>query len=419
LASRPASLDFIRKKLDAGTLAEFEVQAIISDLMAEQLSSAESAAFISGVYTNGLNTDETVFLTKAILCTGGVLKPKRKPVVSEHSIGGVAGDRSSMLVVPIIASLGLAIPKTATRAISSACGSADAMELFAPVDLNIAQAERVVNKTGGCLIWGGAVNIAAADDKLIKIRHPLRLDPKPLLLASILAKKKAEGARFVVLDIPVGRGAKIASVEEARELATDFEALGKHLEMDVSCLISDGSEPLMNCVGPALEARSVLEILGGKKESPLVEKACVMSGILLSSVKGLSRQEGYNIAKQQVRSGKALEKFREIIEAQGGNPGVRASDVKLAKHSQKVYSKESGVIAHIDNKTLSRIARMLGAPGDKEAGLEFFVSKGQSVKAKQRVGTLYSDSKEKIGLALDFLRKTQVAEIEKLVFDVV
>jgi AMP phosphorylase len=285
--------------------------------------------------------------------------------------------------------------------------------------LNVEQAERVVNKTGGCLIWGGAVNIAAADDKLIKVRHPLRLDPKPLLLASILAKKKAEGARFVVLDIPVGRGAKIASVEEARELAVDFEALGKHLEMDVSCLISDGSEPLMKCVGPALEARSVLEILGGKNDSPLIEKACVMSGVLLSSVKGLSRSEGYNMAKQQVRSGKALEKFREIIEAQGGNPRVKPSDVRLAKHSHKVYAKESGLIAHIDNKTLSRIARILGAPSDKEAGLEFYVGKGQKVKAKQHVGTLYSDSKEKIDLAAEFLRKTQVAEIEKLVFDVV
>jgi AMP phosphorylase len=387
--------------------------------MAERLSSAESAAFISGVYTKGLNTDETVFLTKAILATGGTIKTKHKPVVSEHSIGGVAGDRCSMLVVPIIASLGLTIPKTATRAISSACGSADAMEIFAPVNLNVAQTERVVNDTGGCLIWGGAVNIAAADDRLIKIRNPLHLDPKPLLLASILAKKKAEGARFVVLDIPVGRGTKIPDVEEARELATDFEALGKHLEMDVFCLISDGSEPMMNCVGPALEARGVLEILEGKNESPLVEKACVMSGILLSAVKGITRQEGYKMAKQQVNSGKALEKFREIIAAQGGKPNVRVEDVRLGTYSQKVFSNESGVVAHVDNKTLSRIARILGAPGDKEAGIQLLVNKNSKVKNRQHVATLYSDSKEKIGMAFDQLRKTPIIEIEKLVFDVV
>jgi AMP phosphorylase len=420
LAPRPSSLDYIHKKLDGGTLAENEVRAIIDDLMAERLSSAESAAFISGVYTEGLNTDETVFLTKAILATGGIIKPKKRGVVvSEHSIGGVAGDRSSMLVVPIIASLGLTIPKTATRAISSACGSADAMEIFAPVDLNISQAERVINKAGGCLIWGGAVNIAAADDKLIKIRNPLRLDPKPLLLASILAKKKAEGARYVVLDIPIGRGAKVATMEEAHELANDFEALGKHLDMEIACVITDGSEPAMNCVGPALEARSVLEILGGETSSPLVEKACIMSGVLLSAVKDVTRQEGYRIAKQQIASGKALEKFREIIEAQGGNRGVRPSDVELADNSQKVFARESGVVAHVDNKTLSRIARILGAPSDKQAGIEILVSKGARVRAKQHIATLYSHSEEKIGFALEQLRKTPIIEIEKLVFDVV
>ena len=420
LAPRPASLDYIHKKLDGGTLAENEIKAVIDDLMAEQLSSAESAAFIAGVYTNGLNTDETVFLTKAILATGGALKPKkRKPVVSEHSIGGVAGDRTSMLVVPIIASLGLAIPKTATRAISSACGSADAMEIFAPVELSIKEAERVVNNTGGCLIWGGAVNIAAADDKLIKIRNPLRLDPKPLLLASILAKKKAEGARFVVLDIPVGRGAKIPNVEEARELAKDFEALGKHLDMEVACVITDGSEPAMNCVGPALEAKRVLEILEGKASAPLVEKACVVSGVLLSTVKGVTRQEGYKMAKQQLESGKALEKFREIVAAQGGNPRVRPGDIRFAHHSQKVLAAESGVVSHVDNKVLSRVARVLGAPSDKEAGIALEVAKNSRVAAKRHVATLYSDSEEKIGFALDQLKKTPLIEIEKLVFDVV
>ncbi len=419
LAPRPASLDFIRKKLDGGTLAESEVKSIISDLMAEQLSSAESAAFVSSVYINGLNTDETVFLTNAILNTGGRLKPKRKPVVSEHSIGGVAGDRSSMMVVPLVASLGLTIPKTATRAISSACGSADAMEIFARVNLNVREAERVVNKTGGCLIWGGAVNIAAADDKLIKIRNPLRLDPQPLLLASILAKKKAEGARFVVLDIPVGRGAKIQGVEEARELANAFETLAKHLEMEWSCVITDGSEPAMNCVGPALEARRVLELLQGKEESPLIEKACTMTGVLLAAVKGITRQEGYRIAKLQMTNGKALEKFREIIEAQGGNPDVKPGDVRLAQHSQIVKAAESGVVAHVDNKTLSRVARILGAPSDKTAGIALNVAKNDKVKARQNVATLYSESKEKIVFALEQLRKTPIVEIEKLVFDVV
>ncbi len=202
LASRPQSLEFVRKKLDGKVLSDFEVKSVIKDLMEEKLSSAELAAFIAGVYTRGLSTDETVSLTEAILDSGGRFVWSGKKVLSEHSIGGVSGDRSSMLIVPIIASLGLLIPKTCTKAISSASATADAMEVLARVDLSLVEAKKVVDKTNGCLIWGGGVDIAAADDKLIKIRNPLHLDPKPLLLSSILAKKKAEGAEFVLLDIP-------------------------------------------------------------------------------------------------------------------------------------------------------------------------------------------------------------------------
>ncbi|MFH0834961.1 MAG: thymidine phosphorylase, partial [Candidatus Micrarchaeota archaeon] len=369
LARRPASLDYIRKKLDGEILSQQEVSAIIDDLMAERLSSAELAAFIVGVYTKGMSAEETVSLTNAIYTSGGSLHSKKKPVVSEHSIGGVAGDRCSMLVVPIIASLGLTIPKTCTRAISSASGSADAMEVIAPVELQLKDAERVVDKTGGCLIWGGAINLAAADDKLIKIRNPLRLDPKPLLLSSILAKKKAEGAQYVLLDLPVGRGAKLASIEEARDLAKDFEALGRYLGMQISCSITDGSEPLMDTIGPALEARTVLQTLYGGGSAALADKACVMSGVLLSMVRGITREEGARIAKQQMVSGRALAKFKEIAAAQGGNPDLKPEDIKVGKYVQLVKSKETGKVAHIDNRCVSRVCRALGAPSDKQAGM--------------------------------------------------
>src|SRR3989344_4337849 len=188
LMRRPASLDFVRKKLDGGILNGKEIEEIIKDLNSENLSQAELAAFIAGIYTRGLNTDETVALTKAVF---------------EHSIGGVAGDRVSMIIVPVMASLGYTIPKTCSRAISSAAGTADVMEVLAPVSLTLKKVKQVVEKTGGCLVWGGALNMASADDKLIKIRNPLRLDPKPLLLSSILAKKKAEGAKYVLIDLPV------------------------------------------------------------------------------------------------------------------------------------------------------------------------------------------------------------------------
>ncbi|MBI4406300.1 thymidine phosphorylase, partial [Candidatus Micrarchaeota archaeon] len=219
---RPKSLDYIKKKLDKRVLTESEIREIINDLMQERLSNAELAAFITGVYMDELGADETASLTQAIYQTGDRLEFKGK-IVSEHSIGGVAGDRTSMVLVPLLASLGITIPKTCTRAISSAAGTADVMEVLCPVSLSLPEIKNVVKKVGGCLVWGGAVNMAVADDKLIKIRNPMHLDPKSLLLASILAKKKAEGATHVLLDIPIGRGAKILELETARTLAQDFK----------------------------------------------------------------------------------------------------------------------------------------------------------------------------------------------------
>ncbi|MFH1056392.1 MAG: AMP phosphorylase [Candidatus Micrarchaeota archaeon] len=419
LTQRPASLDYVRKKLDGGILSDAEINAIISDLTAEKLSQAELAAFIVAVYTKGLNTDETVGLTKAIFSSGKQLYFKSRNVVSEHSIGGVAGDRVSMILVPIIASLGITIPKTCSRAISSAAGTADVMEVFCPVMLPMDKVEKAVKKTNACLVWGGGLNMASADDKLIKIRNPLRLDPKPLLLSSILAKKKAEGAKFVLIDLPVGRGAKISDEKKARELAKDFSALGSLLGMKVESTITDGSEPLIETIGPVLEARTVLETLDGQANHALLEKSCLMSGILLSMVKGISREEGYKIAKQQVSSGKALAKFRQIIEAQGGNPNVKPQDLVPGKFKLVVKSQEEGKVEHIDNRAISRVCRALGSPQDKKAGMIFLVSKGEHVEAGDPLFELYSQNKEKLAFALEQLETVKIIEIERIILDVV
>ena len=416
--ARPNSLDFIRKKLDGKPLAEDEIVAIIDDLMRETLSSTELAAFISGIYCNGMTTEETAALTNAICNSGEVLNFGKEVVVSSHSIGGVAGDRVSLLIVPIIASLGIKIPKTASRAISSASGTADAMEVLTKVALDIDEIRRVVAKTNGCLVWGGSVRLASADDKLIRIRNPLRLDPKPLLLSSILAKKKAEGAGYVIIDIPVGRSAKIEKIEEGRALAKDFEKLGMHLGMEVKCIISDGSAPLINSIGPALEAKEVLETLEQHKQNMLLEKSCLMAGIILQMTRGVAREEGYRLAMQQVMSGKALEKLQEIIAEQGGRP-VKSQDVKLGRLRASVKAEESGKISHVDNKAISRICRMLGAPSDKQAGIILKASKGQHVEKGDEIIELVSNNQDKLAYALKQLKSFKIFEVENIILDVV
>jgi AMP phosphorylase len=419
---RPASLDYVRKKLDGGVLTGHEISAIINDLMAQRLSSAELASFISSVYINGLSTDETASLTEAIIASGEVLKPPFEPAASEHSIGGVAGGRASMLIVPIMASLGVCMPKTASRAISSAAATADVMEVLAPVALDSKRIHAVLQEAGGCIVWGGAVNIAAADDKLIKIRNPLRLDPQPLLISSILAKKKAEGAKYVVFDIPTGRGAKVESLEKARELARAFEVFSARLGLRVSAVISDGSEPLMSYIGPTLEAREVIRTLasGGKEGSArLSDKACFACGVLLHLIRGVTQEEGNRIARFQLENGKAYEKFKQIIAAQGGNPDVKESDLAPGEHKAAFFAKSEGTVNHIDNKAISHVLRALGSPRDKRAGIAIKVSKGQRVMPGQELFELYSSTSESLKLGEEAARKTEVIELQRVVFEVV
>ncbi len=417
---RPISLDYIRKKLDGTALTAGEINEIISDVMAEKFSLAELVAFVSAVYVRGANNEEIVALTDAIYRSGESMHfDEGKNVVSEHSIGGVAGDRVSMLIVPILASLGFLVPKTATRAISSASGTADAMECFARVDLTRAEVEKVVKSAGGCLVWGGGVNMAVADDKLIKVRQPLRLDPHGLLLASILAKKKAEGAKYVLLDIPYGHGAKIEHLEDARDLAKEFKALGAKLGMDIMVVITDGSEPIISQMGPGLEARAVLDALQGKGHEALVEKACVMAGLVVEQFQKLPQGEGCKIVRRQIESGKAFEKFKEIIKAQGGNPDVKAEDIEVGTVRAVVHAPIDGQVSHIDNKGIFKACRALGAPSYKGAGIILKVHTGQTIRAGDELFELVTNSEDALKYTISKKDDYKIVEIKEIIQDVI
>ncbi len=417
---RPASLDYIRKKLDGVALSASEINEIITDVMEEKFSLAELVAFVSAVYIRGANTDEIVALTNAIYKSGESMEfDDSCQVVSEHSIGGVAGDRVSMLIVPILASLGFLVPKTATRAISSASGTADAMECLARVDLTRAEVEKVVKTAGGCLVWGGGVNMAVADDKLIKVRQPLRLDPHGLLLASILAKKKAEGAGHILLDIPYGRGAKIERLDEARQLAQEFKELGAKLNMKIIAIITDGSEPVIQQMGPALEARAVLEALQGKGHDSLVEKACVMSGLVVEQCKVLPQGEGYKLAKKSITSGAAYKKFKEIIQAQGGKPEIKPEDIAVGTVRSTVHAPYDGRVSHIDNKAIFKACRALGAPSYKGAGLILHVRTGQEVKKGEALFELVTNSEEALKYTISKKDDYKIIEIKEIILDVI
>lgn len=396
---RPKSVEFIKKKIRDETLQGHEIRTIIQDIVDNNLSDIELSAFITAEYINGLTMDETVALTSAMVETGEYFDFGNN-TVDKHCVGGVAGNRTTLILVPIIAAAGLIIPKTSSRAITSPAGTADTMEVLANVDFNVDELKRIVRKTNGCIAWGGSVNLAPADDKIIRVEYSLSIDPEGQVLASVMAKKKSVDADFLVIDIPVGKGSKIEEMETANALASKFIELGKRLDISTECLVTDGSSPIGNGVGPALEARDVLDILEGKGPTDLANKAIDLSGVLLELVGKVNKGEGRKVADDILSSGKARKKMQQIIKAQGGNPNIKAEDIQLGEHTHEITSDVKGRVRFIDNSLISKVARAAGAPKDKLAGLYLHVKVGQQVEKDQPLFTLYSEIEDKLDEAI-------------------
>jgi len=394
-ARKPESLIYIRKKLDDKKLNEKEINAIIKDVVNNRLSETELTYFVSGCYDNGLEMEEVVNLTKAIVEHGGRLKLGKKIILDKHCVGGLAGNRTSMVIVPIIAAAGYTIPKTSSRAISSASGTADTVETLCPVSLSVKDVTRVVKKTNGCLVWGGAMGMASADDRLIKIEKLLSLDPRGLLLASIMAKKMSVGATHVLVDIPCGKEAKIKNMKEALKLKRQFIELSKRLGIKIRVIITDGSQPIGNGIGPVLEARDVINVLKGDGPNDLREKSIHMSGIMLEMI---GEKNGLRIAKEMLDSGLAYKKMKEIIKIQGGN--LKSSIVnRLGRYKKEFYSNKSGIVKRIDNNKANSIGRVAGAPEDKFAGVLLNVKRNSKVTKNELIFTIYSSNKDRLKYA--------------------
>ena len=403
-ASKPESLIFVREKLFGKKLNGKKIDAIIKDVVDEDLSMVEIAYFVSGCMVHGLDDKETVQLTKAIVRNGSKLTfGKGKIVLDKHCIGGVPGNRTTMLIIPICSSLGIIMPKTSSRAITSPAGTADTMETMAEVAVPAPELMKIAKKIHGFIAWGGGVDLAAADDKMIKARHPLSLDPQGMLLASIMAKKFAAGSNHVLIDIPVGPQVKIKNKKDGNHLKRRFESIGKMLGMKVKVILSDGEEPIGRGIGPSLEANDVMETLknskGGSKD--LRAKAVYMAGLLLEMCGKAKKGQGAALAKKQLDSGAAYDQMVKIIEAQG----KKTLQPEVAKLKKAIPAEKSGKVSYVNNKMVARIARMAGAPKSAGAGLWLDKKLGDRVKKGDILYTIYSDSRESLNTAAKFAKQ--------------
>ena len=391
VAKFPSSLQFIRNKLKGRKLSYEEIFEIVKDVVEGNLSEIEIASFVTALHNLGLDLEEAAGLTMAMVGTGERLKLNKELIVDKHSIGGVPGDKTTLLVVPIIAACGLTIPKTSSRAITSACGTADRAEVFMPVNLNIEEMKAVVNKTNGCIVWGGSLHLAPADDIFVQAEYPLSIDP--LLLPSIMSKKMAVGANYVAIDIPCGRGTKVKTIGDANLLANDFIGLGRKLGMKVQCAITYGEQPLGHAIGPALEAKEALEVLMRKKAAPdLVDKATHIAGMILEMVNRGDQKTALDV----IKSGKAEEKLREIIFEQGGDNEVKPDDILIGEYGIDFAAEENGYVLWINNAELSEVARAAGSPKDKGAGVLLHKKLGDKVKKGEKLFTVYAEKMRKL-----------------------
>jgi len=409
LSSMPKSVEFIKKKLNNHSLSKKEIHIIIEDIVSNCLSEAEIALFIVAMDKAGMTIKEIAHLIEAILETGSKLNLKNKYLVDKHSIGGIAGNRTTPIVVSICASAGLMIPKSSSRAITTAAGTADVIETIARVDFSMKELKKIVKKTKGCMIWGGGLGMVPADSKIIHVEKQLSIDPESQLIASIMAKKLAVGSKYIVIDIPYGSSAKVTK-QKALQLKRKFEEIGKYFKKKMRVVLTDGDQPMGMGVGPALELKDVMAVLNPQQQGPedLEDKSTFLAGILLEMTKKAEKQKGQNLAKKILSSGKAFEKFKEIIKAQKGT----FKEIREAKFNKTIFSKKRGKVIKINNKRINALARTAGCPKDKFAGLKIYVSLKDKIKKGDKLLTIYAETKSRLNEALKFYKQMKPISIK-------
>lgn len=393
----PASASVIRAKVYGNRLNGDDCKAVIEDCVAHRLSDLDLAAFVTACAGNNLDTSETLALTRAMIGVGERLDWGAEPILDKHCVGGLPGNRTTPIVVAIVAAAGYRIPKTSSRAITSPAGTADTMEVMAPVALDISAMRRVIDAEGGCVVWGGGLDLSPADDILIRIERSLDFDSEGQLVASILSKKAAAGSTHVLIDMPVGPTAKVRSTVAAETLSRRLSVIAEKIGLRLAVHQSDGLVPVGRGIGPALEARDVLAVLRGSPDAPvdLRSRSLDVAGAVLEMTQ--PETSGRARAEALLRSGAAEAKFMAICAAQGGfrEPGE-------APHRHVVSADRDGIVTAFDNRRISRIAKLSGAPGRKTSGVRLHVSLGAHIERGAPLYEIHAETPGELAWALEY-----------------
>ncbi|SHN61758.1 phosphonate metabolism protein/1,5-bisphosphokinase (PRPP-forming) PhnN [Bradyrhizobium erythrophlei] len=385
----PSSRRLLQRKIAGERLGEQEYGILFRDIVDGCYPESETAAFLVKMLQT-LDEAEVVSVAKARCQFMQRIDWGDSIVVDKHSLGGIPGSRITLIVVPIVAAHGLLMPKTSSRAITSASGTADVMEAICRIDLNAAEVYRVVKDVRGCIAWNGRLNHSVLDDVVNSIARPLDVNNNYWSVASILSKKWTAGSTHVVVDMPYGPRAKLKSLQEANELGRVFEFVGSGLGLTVRAKATDGSRPIGRGIGPALEFRDVCMVLDNHPDAvpDLREKALVFAAEILSFDPAIgSVEKGRAVAEKLLISGAARARFDAIVDAQGRVPKAEQGPLH-----HTVHAPFRARVLDIDGWHLAGVARRAGAPFDKGAGIDLLVRVGDEVLPGAPLYTIYASA---------------------------
>jgi pyrimidine-nucleoside phosphorylase len=395
-------VELIAKKRDGKALTADEIERLISSLGDGSLADYQMSAFCMAVFFQGMSAEETAALTHAMLRSGEVidLAAIERPKVDKHSTGGV-GDKVSLCLAPLVAACGVAVPMISGRGLGHTGGTLHKLEAIAGFQVNqdIDSFKRIVDEVGVCMI-GQTAQLAPADKRIYALRDvTATVEAIPLIVASILSKKLAEGIDALVLDVKVGRGAFMKTHERAKELAEALVSVGSAAGKQVSALLTDMSAPLGNAVGNAIETREAIEVLHGNGPDDLIgctlelgAEMLVLGGVAKDTAEGTAQLE------KAITSGEGARVFERMIEAQGGDPSVVSdpSTLPATEHTVEVLADGAGVVTGIDALEIGLTGVAMGAGRtradqevDHAVGIELSCERGEAVEKDQPLAVLH------------------------------
>ncbi len=391
-------LEIIEKKEKNEKLSKEELEFTIKGFLDGTIKDYQMSAFLTEIDLLGLTEEETINLTNIMLNSGDKIKLDIKPLADKHSTGGV-GDKTTLIVAPLVASLGVNVAKMSGRGLGHTGGTIDKLESIKgfKTEMTLSEFENQVKKIGIALV-GQMGNLVPADKKIYALRDVTgTVDSIPLIASSVMSKKLASGADTIVLDLKVGKGALVENLEEAKELGNLMVKIGNMNGKNTACLLSNMDQPLGYAVGNSLEVIESIETLKGNGPEDLNELVIRLSSLMVCLSKNIKLEEATKKVKENLYNGKGYEKFKQWIEAQGGD----LNTLKVASKTQDILADKDGYISKIDALKIGKLARALGAgrltKEDKinhEVGIILNKKVGDKVNKGEKLLTVYYENKQ-------------------------